>query len=317
MGKISLFSRITLALAVLIPLSVSTARAQANAAAYAIVDSTTGYLLGGANTDKKLQVGSLTKIATAMVVLDWAEASGQELGQLATVTPGAVALSSGAGVSFQIGDQCSLRDLLYAALLQSDNTAAQTLATHVGRALMSPGLKEGPETAFVMQMNALARRLGMRNTLFLNAHGLDHLEKKLPYSTAADLARLTSYAMNKSAFRFYVSQKERKITFTMATGEASSYLLKNTNELAGVDGIDGVKTGQTRRAGPCVILSSGRAPESRQEGSTHIITPRRINVVVLGSPDRFGVGRELMGRGWQLYDKWAAAGRPSGSERRR
>src|SRR5688572_17239113 len=136
MGKLSLFSRFTLALAVLAPLSlsVSTAHAQeGGAAAYAIVDSTTGYQLGGANAQKKLQVGSLTKVATAMVVLDWAEASGRELGELATISPAAAALNSGAGVGFQAGDQCSLRDLLYAALLQSDNTAAQTLADHVGR----------------------------------------------------------------------------------------------------------------------------------------------------------------------------------------
>src|SRR5699024_9568693 len=99
-----------------------------NAAAYVIADTTTGYLLDSMNPHKKLQVGSLTKVATAMVVLDWADASGQDLGQLATISPEAAALNSGAGVGFQPGDQCSLRDLLYAALLQSDNTAAQALA---------------------------------------------------------------------------------------------------------------------------------------------------------------------------------------------
>jgi len=318
MGKLSLLSRCTLALAVLAPFTTPTASAQGGAAAYAIVDSTTGYPLDGVNAHKKLQVGSLTKVATAMVVLDWADATGQDLGQFATITQGAAALNTGAGVGFQTGDQCSLRDLLYAALLQSDNTAAQTLADHVGRSLPAPpDAKVGPGTTFVTHMNALARNKGMANTLFLNPHGLDHLEKKLPHSTAADMARLTSYAMANSAFRFYVSQKERKITFTTAAGEPSSYLLRNTNELLGVGAIDGVKTGQTRRAGPCLIISEAKAPESRQEGEKHIITPRRINVVVLGAPDRFPVARELMAKGWQLYDTWAAAGRPMNTERER
>ncbi len=315
MGKLTLFSRFTLALAALLPLPVFTVHAQANAAAYAVADSTTGYLLDSANAQKKLQVGSLTKVATAMVVLDWAESSGQELSQMATISPAAAALNAGGGVGFAAGDQCSLRDLLYAALLQSDNTAAQTLADHVGQALRRPEMKTAPGTIFVTQMNALARRQGMTTTLFLNPHGLDSLEKKLPYSTAGDLVRLASYAMNNSAFRFYVSQKERKITFTTATGEPSSYLLRNTNELVGVDDIDGVKTGQTRRAGPCLMVSVARTPESRQEGEKHIITPRRINVVVLGSPNRFEVTRELMARGWQRYDTWAAAGRPLEPER--
>lgn len=275
-------------------------------AAYAIADSTTGVILESVGGSKKLQVGSLTKIASAMVVLDWSEARGEDLGQMATVPQSAANLATPAGIGFQPGDRCSLRDLLYASLMQSDNQAAETLAVHVGRALGSPAVDE-----FVKQMNALARKLGMERTRFLNAHGLDTLERSLPYSTADDLTRLTRYAMENSAFRFYVSQKERKIAYTNALGEEAAYLLRNTNQLVGVENIDGVKTGTTRRAGQCLIVSAAKAPDSRQEGERHIITPRRVNVILLGSEDRFNEASALLRRGWQLYDSWAAAGRPA------
>ena len=291
------------------------AAAHAQTAAYVISDSTTGFILEQSAGAKKLQVASLTKIATAMVVLDWAAASKADLGQTATLPATAVRLATAQGVAFQAGDQCSLRDLLYAALMQSDNAAAQALAEHVGREFGRNGEMSAADS-FVSQMNALARQLGMLRTRFVNPHGLDNLERTVPYSTAEDLARLTSYAMANSAFRFYVSQKERKITLTTAAGEPSAYLLRNTNELLGTAGIDGVKTGTTARSGQCLIISAGKAPESRAEGGQQIITPRRLNVVILGSANRFDTATRLLQHGWQLYDSWAAAGRPLKSGKR-
>lgn len=280
------------------------------AAAYAIADSTTGFILESSNGQKKLPIASLTKIATAMVVLDWATATKAELNQLAVVPQSAARLASGQGVGLRPGDRVSLRDLLYAALMQSDNVSAETLADHVGRAINSDR-EMPPVDAFVAQMNALARNKGMLKTKFLNAHGLDNLERSVPTSTAEDMARLTAYAMDSSAFRFYVSQRERKIAIDSGTGEQGSYLLRNTNELLGVNAIDGVKTGTTNRAGQCLIISAAKPPESRQEGDKHFITPRRINVVVLGAPNRFPLAQSLLNRGWQDYEAWAAAGRPS------
>lgn len=289
---------------------LGTAPARAQSRAYVISDSTTGFILEEGGGDKKLPVASLTKIATAMVVLDWAAQSKADLGQLATVQDSSVQFSGQQGVGFQPGDQCSLRDLLYASLMQSDNIAAATLAEHVGRELGRRGGMSNTDV-FVAQMNALGRQLGMIRTRFINPHGLDHLERTVPYSTAQDLARLTGYAMANSAFRFHVSQKERKITLTNPGGEISSYLLRNTNELLGIDNIDGVKTGTTARSGQCVIISAAKAPESRQEGERHIITPRRLTVVVLDSPNRFDTAARLLQRGWRLYDSWAAEGRPA------
>ena len=105
--------------------SPRTASAQNSAEAYIVIDATTGHVLDGSNTEKKLQVASLTKIATAMVVLDWKDATKTDLTQLATVPAQAAALGADP-VALQPGDQMTLRDLLYAALMQSDNTAALT-----------------------------------------------------------------------------------------------------------------------------------------------------------------------------------------------
>ncbi|MGB8170377.1 MAG: serine hydrolase [Chthoniobacteraceae bacterium] len=294
------------ALAIALALTLSPTRCDAVSAAYVVSDSTTGFILDQFNAQKKLQIGSLTKIATAMVVLDWAASTNADLSQLATVPPSITQLGASQGVGFQPGDTCSLRDLLYAAMMQSDNAAALTLADHVGRAL--PG-DLPPVDRFVQQMNALAKAKGMVRTRFLNPHGLDTLEKSLPYSTAEDLSKLAAYAESNSAFRFYGSQKERKITFTTVTGP-SSYLLRNTNELLGQYDIDGVKTGTTQRAGQCLIISAAKPPESVQKGETHFITPRRLNVVVLGSEDRFREGAGRLLEGWRFHAAWAAAGRP-------
>jgi serine-type D-Ala-D-Ala carboxypeptidase (penicillin-binding protein 5/6) len=278
-----------------------------------IVDDKTGFILEKFQADKKRQIGSVTKIATAMVVLDWAAKQGGDLAQVAVVPQIPASEVGMNGVGFQPGDTVTLRDLLYAALVQSDNVAAYTLANHVGHALLEKfPAANGPARGsavdyFVLQMNALAQHLGMLRTRFLNPSGVDAKEK--PYSTAADVARLTRYAMNNAGFRFYVSQKEREIEFGRGPARLR-YLLRNTNELLGRDEIDGVKTGRTERAGDCLVLSAARPSEVVQQGTTTLITPRRLIVVLLASPDRFGEGEALLARGWALYDRWAAAGRP-------
>lgn len=282
------------------------------AAAYIIVDDHTGRILEARDASDKLQIASLTKMTTAIVVLDWAEKNRADLSQLAMVPTEALAQGSANPVGFQAGDSLTLRDLIYASLLQSDNVAAYTLAAHVGRALSAvtpPKVREtGSVGVFVAQMNALARSLGMERTLYLNPHGLDS-DKTLPYSTAADQARLARYAMRDAGFRFYVSQKQREIT--IRRGDSSfKYLLENTNSLLGSDHIDGIKTGRTRRAGDCLALSAGQRPLTRQQGDTVLVTPRRITVILLGSTNRFSEGAALMQRGWRLFEQHLQANTP-------
>jgi D-alanyl-D-alanine carboxypeptidase len=290
--------------------SASVVRSAIAAQAYLIADAQTGYILEEQKSRDKLQVGSLTKIATACVVLDWAEKKGGDLNAAVAIPPEAFQGTTENNIGFQPGDNVSLRDLLYAALVQSDNIAAATLAYHVGSRLeaVETGARLTPIDLFVAQMNALAKQLKMERTRFVNPHGIDWKVKPLPYSTAEDMARLTRYAMNKPSFRFYVSQKERQISFNRQ-GHPMNYVLRNTNELLGKNGIDGVKTGRSSRAGDCLILYANRESEVVRNGQMETVYPRHLMVVLLGSSNRFGEGAALMQRGWQLYDQWAATGR--------
>lgn len=278
------------------------------AESFIVVDNQTGYILNSSNRNAKVQVASLTKVATAMVVLDWAQLNKADLSQQATITGRAIQAGGQNPVGFQEGDSLSLRDLLYASLMASDNVAATALAQHVGSRLPNPtGLD--PVGNFVSHMNALAKMLNMKQTLFLNPSGYDsYAEGTLPHSSAADMARLTRYAYSEADFPFFVSQKSRTI-HVYRGGVDNAVPLKNTNELLGSDGIDGVKTGRTSRAGDCLILSSEIKPEVQRQGETVYVTPRRIIVVLLGSKDRFGEGAALTRQGWGLYERWAAGGR--------
>ena len=273
-----------------------------------IADAQTGYIFQESKSKDKRQIGSLTKIATAMVVLDWAEHKSGDLNQFVTIPPSAFVGTLENNVGFRPGDDIPLRDLLYAALVQSDNIAAYTLASYVGSQIQAPTAKLSAIDIFVSQMNALAKQLKMEKTRFVNPHGVDTNVKPLPYSTAEDVARLTRYALNKASFRFYVSQKERQISWRRG-GREQRYLLRNTNELLGTNGIDGVKTGQTARAGQCLVLSSTREAQVVQEAGGTRVFPRRIIIVLLGSTSRFADGAQLVAQGWQLYDQWAGGGR--------
>ena len=303
-----IFLRRSIFIAIVVIFGVGAFRAADAAQAYIIADAQTGFVLLESKSKDKHQIGSITKIATAMVVLDWAEHKGGDLNQFVTIPPSAFVGTLENNVGFRPGDDIALRDLLYAALVQSDNVAAYALASYVGSQIQAPTQKLSAIDIFVTQMNALAKQLKMEKTRFVNPHGVDTNVKPLPYSTAEDVARLTRYALNKASFRFYVSQKEREISWRRG-GKEQRYRLRNTNDLLGTNGIDGVKTGQTARAGQCLVLTSTRESQVVQEAQGTRVFPRRIVVVLLGSANRFAEGAQIVNQGWQLYDQWAAGGR--------
>ena len=278
------------------------------ASSWMIVDDNTGHVLAASGQNEKRQIASLTKIATAMVVLDWAEASGTSLSTLVSVPSEVSGVGGVNPCQLQPGDQVSLRDLLYSAMMSSDNHAAYTLAQNVGARLPNPQALS-PVDNFAAHMNALARKLGMKRSLFLNPHGLDSLSPP-PHSTAADLARLTRYAYSHAGFNFYVSQPTREISIQGVDGTTRGFLLRNTNELLGRDGVEGVKTGRTQLAGDCIVLAADREPEAVERDGQKTAIPRRIIVVLLGSADRFSEGLALIQRGWSLHENWSAQDRP-------
>jgi D-alanyl-D-alanine carboxypeptidase (penicillin-binding protein 5/6) len=296
--------RLILALVLL----VAAAPRSATASSWVIIDDQTGHILAGQAATQKRQIASLTKMAAAMVALDWVSTQGASLAEMATVPAAVTGVGGMNPCGLQPGDRVSLRDLLYASMMTSDNHAAFTLAHHVGTRLANPN-RLPPVDNFTSYMNALARQLGMRRTVFLNPHGLDNMTPP-PTSTAADVARLTRYAYAHAGFNFYVSQPTREISIEGADGQARGFLLRNTNQLLGQDGIVGVKTGRTARAGDCVVLASERPPQAIEQDGKKIAISRRLIVVLLGSSDRFSEGLGLVRRGWALHDRWSAEGRP-------
>lgn len=270
-----------------------------------VVEAYSGKVLSASGATTKRSVASLTKIATAIVAVDWSTATQTDLGTTTlTVPESASLLGSNTSLGLKVGDTMTLRDALYASLLRSDNYAALAIANHVGADLLTRRGKTGdPVQAFVEEMNKLAKFVLAKNTRFTNPHGLD-LEEKPGYSTAADVARFSIHAMRRNPITFITRQKSREIKIN---GVAQTIV--NTNELAGETGILGIKTGTTNNSGPCLAICMDRDPVVREKPDGQKgVTPRRLIVVVLNSPDRYNRTRKLMKDGWAYYDAWLAAG---------
>ena len=308
-----MIARFLSAIAAFLPLSLA---AQAPESVM-VVEAYSGKILVASNATLKRPVASLNKIATAVVAIDWANAAGLEIANVTVTAPQTVALVGGPNpMNLQPGDRLTLRDALYSALLGSDNLAALTIADHVGREILTRRGKDGdPVAAFVAEMGKLAQAIGMTQTNFVNPHGLDIRNTK-GYSTAADMAKLSIYAMRRNAFTFIVRQPSRTVTVSGAGGDRK-FLVRNTNQLIGEPGVLGLKTGTTNAAGPCVAVCMDREPLVRMKADGNKgATPRRLIVVVLNNPDRFGRARSLIQQGWSVYDPWLAAGAPVGDRKR-
>lgn len=278
-----------------------------------VVEAYSGKVLSASGASTKRPVASLTKIATAIVTVDWASATQTDLGtQIIRVPEIATQLGNATTVGLRVGDTMTLRDALYAALLSSDNIAALSIANHVGSEILARRGKAGdPVVAFVAEMNKLSKAIYAKNTLFVNTHGLEN-NPKPGYSTAADMVRFSIHAMRRNAINFIVRQKMRRISV-----DGRELTITNTNELIGEAGILGIKTGTTIAAGPCLATCMDRDPlvRTKPDGSKGV-TPRRLIVVVLNSPDRFGRTRKLLRDGWAFYDAWLAAGAPVNDRKR-
>ena len=212
------------------------------AESYLVMEAHSGRVLLAADPELKRPIAGLTKVATAKVTLDWAKRSQTNLSTMITVPQGASTLTSANPMNLKPGDSMTLRDALYATLLGSDDIAAYTLSDHVGRSFIAQRGSEGsPEVVFVKEMNQLAKALGMSQTKFTNSHGIA-LTESSQYSTASDVARLSVYAMRDTGFAFHVKQKSRKITVNNTNGASLAFNVKNTNNLLGSRGINGIKT---------------------------------------------------------------------------
>lgn len=213
----------------------STKPPKLSAGSAALADLETGEVLWGRHADTRRSIASVTKIMTAMLVLE-ETAPGEEV----VVSPAAAA-QEGAELGLEPGERVPARKLLFALMLQSSNDAAVALAEHVA------GSVEG----FVKLMNLRARALGLRDTRFRSPNGLD--DRGL--STARELVVLTVEAYRTEGFAEVVATKQR--TIPAPSGPARR--IQNRNALLWLyDGAIGVKTGYTAAAGFCLVAAAER-----------------------------------------------------------
>ncbi len=201
--------------------------------AYLVENGQTGEVLLARNARARLPVASITKLMTVLVTLRRAR-----LDELVTVSPRAAGVE-GSRAYLRPGERLSVGELVRAALIQSANDAAVALAEHVA----------GSERAFSALMNAEARRLGLRDTRFVNATGLDAPGH---YSSARDVTVLARVAMRSPVVREAVRTRRATIS--------GGRLLRTWNDLLGrVPGVIGVKTGHTSAAGWSEVAAARRS----------------------------------------------------------
>ncbi len=196
-----------------------------------VIECGTGEALFEENAHERLPMASTTKIMTALAVLE-----NCSLDEKVTVKKEYTNVE-GSSMYLQEGEVLTVEELLYGLMLSSGNDAATALACCIA----------GDEASFAELMNEKAGQLGLADTHFENPHGLS---AEGHYSTAADMARLTAYAMENEDFVKIVSAKTRTI------GARS---LKNHNKLLWMyEGIIGVKTGYTKDSGRCLVSCAER-----------------------------------------------------------
>jgi len=239
-----------------------------SAETWIVYDETAEVILASWNADEERSMASVTKVMTAMVVLDNAD-----LGERVTV-PESATSERGSSSGLVAGEERSVSDLLVAMMVRSGNDAALTLAQHVG---------DGSPERFVAMMNAKAAELGMTSTSFVNPNGLD---EEGHYSTARDLLTMTLASLEYPDIQRMARIRLVKLPAD-PTGKARH--LTNTNHLLGTyPGVVGLKTGDTPWAGKVLIGVAERGP-------------RRLVTVVMGSDDHFGDTRELLDWGYRTY----------------
>ncbi len=201
-----------------------------------VMDVRTGAVLHARDIHRRWPPASTTKILTAMLVIERLP-----LETMVSISNRAAAQRSGSSIGLEVGEQWSVRDLLFAMMVRSANDAAVALAEAAA----------GSVERFAGAMNERARHLGARDSQFTNPHGLHDPQH---YSTAYDLALIARHALDHPTFAGLVSTQTWALTRLDRTQE-----FVNTNRfLSRYAGANGVKTGWTAASGPCLIASATR-----------------------------------------------------------
>jgi len=240
-----------------------------NSRAAVVMDVSTGRVLYAKNPDLRLPPASITKLMTAIVVLERAD-----LSDTVTISKNA-SRTSPSRAGFKEGDKVTVEALLYAALLRSANDATVALAEAVA----------GSEKKFVRLMNKKAAAIGAKNTKFINSSGLPGRGQ---YITASDSSKIMKYALRCPRLKEIIGTRVTRVS----TKKGNTIFLRNTNRLlwSDEDLIVGGKTGYTHRARHCFVCAAERGKDM-------------VVVTLLGSPSRENLWKEtkkLIGRGFQI-----------------
>ncbi|MFA5009799.1 MAG: D-alanyl-D-alanine carboxypeptidase family protein [Patescibacteria group bacterium] len=235
-----------------------------------ITDVHSGRILYSKNSTTQLPIASLTKIMTALVVLDQ---HGDQLNTVISVPAEAVNVT-GSKMSLYANEKITIHNLLKGMLIESANDAATALAYTIN----------GNPKDFVASMNQKAGSLGLIGTHFTNPVGFDDDQH---YSTAEDVVKLASAAMDNKVFADIVATP--KATVRDVTGKFVHQLITTNKLLSQYKNVIGIKTGTTDEAGESLV-----AAVSGDSGQTVI-------VVLLDSPNRFQEGKKALDWALKAY----------------
>ena len=226
--------KIILFLLVVIPFKVSCL----SASSYIVMDMDSGRVMEGSNTDKVSLIASTTKILTAITAIEYGN-----LEDVVKINEDILS-SYGSGIYVQVGEELTLDDLLYGLMLRSGNDAALAIASYVG---------DGVDN-FVFMMNETAKKVGMKDSYFVNPSGLEERDGSANKSTVYDMALLTKYAMNNEDYRRIVNTKEIVIKSSYKT-----YRWINKNKLlSSYEYCNGGKTGFTKKAHRTLVTTASK-----------------------------------------------------------
>lgn len=212
-----------------------------SAKTWAVYDGSSESIIFSQGGENRREIASLTKIMTCYLSIQLSKRFNTDLHKLATVSARASRIL-GTSANLLTGDTLTLFDLMHALMLPSGNDAAYALAEFFGSILA----KDKPVRHFVEEMNKTAEELGLKHTKFRNPHGMSNRPN---FSTAKDVCILASVALKDKVFSEIVNTKE--YTCEIINGDRKKVTWKSTNKLLG-KGVDGVKTGQTPKAGNCL-----------------------------------------------------------------
>lgn len=223
-----------------------------SATSWTVVDKSSGAVLHSWNSTEIREIASLTKIMTCIVSLQLIKQLEKNWQETFVKVSYKASQMIGTTANLRVGDELSLKSLLYGLMLPSGNDAAWVLAEYFGNKLFPNSSK--PVRKFIAEMNKTAKALEMNLTTFNNPHGLI---QKRNLSCAKDVAKLAVYAMKNEVFKYIVNCKRYVTQIVGQDGRSREEVWENTNKLL-ERGFDGVKTGITCNAGPCLCACSNK-----------------------------------------------------------